>query len=82
MSEKAKSLEFQGIATGDGDCFCFEVDEATYRQVEGEQSHRIEAEYRQAEPMFADMPWRLYPMCGLTDSGKRYRVRLEVEEMP
>lgn len=76
-----KSIEFEGVATGDGDCFCFEVDPETYKRVLGTRSYDLEMDYRSdpEEGIFADASWRLYPMFGLTESGRRYKIRVEVE---
>jgi len=76
----SKVVEFEGLATGDGGCFCFEVDEETYRKIMGERDYQIELAYRREEPFSAPKHWWVYPMFGVTEEGKRYKVRVEVEE--
>jgi hypothetical protein len=44
MSER--ELEFEGIASGDCECFCWEVSEEEYIKVCGEEDHQRELQYR------------------------------------
>lgn len=53
-----------GTITGDGDCWCLAVDEATYRRVAGEARWRDEKQLQEAN--VCDLPlseigWVLYP---------------------
>jgi hypothetical protein len=44
MSEN--SIEFEGVASGDCECFCWEVTEEEYIKICGVEDHKRELQYR------------------------------------
>lgn len=85
----SNAIEFDGVPSGDGECFCFVVSEETWRRVCGDEEYLLECEDRAKaaesdwaiERSLADAPWRLYPSdlldaLGVPD-GKPCRLRIE-----
>lgn len=80
-----KTIEVEGISSGDMERWCLEVDEATYRRVCGDE----EADQEVLAKVWEDEPdrstpiiWRLYPddLIGYGNSGSR--IRLTVAGLP
>ena len=61
----AKTVTAIGTMTGDGECWCLEVDEENYRRVAGERFWQLEKELaaQEAAETGTHVPpcWRLYP---------------------
>ena len=83
----AHVVEFVGIPTGDGESPCVNVDEKTYRRVEGDESWKAEKSWRDdpeerkflGSDYMDNQPWRLYfPFC-LKVREKRCRIRVQIE---
>jgi hypothetical protein len=84
-----KNVSFVGTPSGDGECFCFNVTEAEYIALKGEESHRQEVEYRKEmnedcgrEMYTAESPWRIYPDCLFGNSKRKLKVTITIEELP
>ena len=56
-----RTTTFVGKADGDCECFCWEVDEATYIRICGERSHAMEVEYNKGRYGGPSDTWRIYP---------------------
>lgn len=64
-----------GTPTGDCECFCFEVTEAEYRRIKGEEAYQQELKYREEDALLrqaglepgevgcppVERVWRIYP---------------------
>jgi len=84
-------MEFEGIISGDGDCWCLEVTEEEYRKICGEKDYQLEMDYRNEMikdgfPALAGKGWRIYPSnlfqalgCGDFPKGK-VKFKLELLE--
>ena len=56
------SISFEGEASGDCECFCWDVDEETYRKIVGEQEYWSEKDLREEAGWNTNNePWRIYP---------------------
>ena len=80
-----ETVTFEGIPGGDSECFCWEVDEETYKRFEGERGWRIEKELRESyrvDGMIeeAEAPWRLYPDDIFVDN-KKVKITITIEEI-
>ena len=56
-----RTTEFIGMASGDCECFCWDVDEATYIRICGERSHAMEVEFDKERHGGPRTVWRIYP---------------------
>ena len=74
-------IQFEGVPSGDGECFCWEVDEETYKQIEGEASWKLEKELKKdMKDTYGDeTPWRLYPGT-IFRGNKKQKITIIVEE--
>lgn len=43
-----KKFTFEGILSGDGECFCFKVDKETWIRINGQQDYDYEIAYQKA----------------------------------
>lgn len=85
-------IEITGKISDDNECWCFEVDENTYKKIIGKRNYDIEKEYRKesfARGDFIDYPWRLYPSdiieaCGIDVTecdNKKVKIKISVEKI-
>jgi hypothetical protein len=80
-------VEFEGINSGDGEAFCWDVDAETYKSIRGIESYNIEIEDRESmEPWESSpepAPWRIYPSDLLPSNvkfqKKKLRIKIESE---
>jgi len=89
MSEIKKTVEFIGEASGNGECAYWLIDWETLCRIDPEEA-QLERELfgeddDDDEPFVPDIPledqqFPYYPER-MTESGKRYKVRIEVEEV-
>ena len=56
-----RTIEFIGMAAGDRECFCWDVDEATYKRICGDHAHAMEVEYNKTRYGGPRNIWRIYP---------------------
>ena len=54
-------VTFEGTESGDSECFCWEVDEETFREIVGEESYQNELDTRADISGLENEPWRIYP---------------------
>ena len=84
--------EFNAVAGGDMECFCFFVDKETFIKLSGEDSYNAELEHLKswyeecnrepgAEPFVEPTEWPVYPHV-FFNSGKNLKIKIEVEELP
>lgn len=69
-------ITFEGTPSGDGGCFCWEVDEETYKQIYGESAWKLEKELEE----YDETPWRLYPGV-FFEGNKKQKVTIIVEKI-
>jgi hypothetical protein len=87
-------IEFEGIPSGDCECFCWEVTEEQYKDIVGEESYKMEKEFRaeswhekrMKEIGHPPSPWRIYDIelldkMGLMDSKNKMKVKITIEEI-
>lgn len=82
-----KEFEFVGINSGDGECFCFEVDKETFIKITGREPENLDyadGEWNDSDLDFVpyeDSLIRLYPYFLFGEFGKKVKVKLVVEEI-
>lgn len=57
-------VSFEGICTGDGECFCWEVTEEVYKSIIGEEAFENEMRFRkelEEDGVEYKKPFRIYP---------------------
>ena len=80
-------IDFVGVATGDCECFCWEVSEEEYIRICGGEDHKMEKEYRAESTLHKDDPgarWLIYPSSllhkmGLGDEKGKMKFKLVVD---
>ncbi len=66
------TFEFEGIPSGDHECFCFAVDRETFIRIEEREPERPE------ENHFNHGMFNLYPNALFGDK-RRMRIKIEIE---
>ncbi|HEK9103308.1 TPA: hypothetical protein SUB30_004782 [Bacillus pseudomycoides] len=80
-----KEFEFDAINSGDGESFCFEVDEDTYKKIKGDEIDPYD--YSKQEWVDGDYipdknsPLRIYPNDLFGDTDNKVSIKLTVEEI-
>lgn len=71
-----RRVEFEGYPSGDGECFCWDVDEATFRRLTGNEPCESDA------AVFTRGAYMLYPrdVFGRSSCRAKMRFRIEFEE--
>lgn len=91
QGEKMK-FEFNALAGGDMECFCFYVDKDTFIKLAGQDAYTDELEHLKswyeecnrepgAEPFVEPTEWPVYPNT-FFKSGKNLKITIDVEELP
>jgi hypothetical protein len=83
------TFEFSGVASGDGECFCFFVDKDTYIKLCGQDQYEFELstlkefheECRREEPFEEPQEWPVYPHKFFV-SGHMLNIKIEVDATP
>jgi hypothetical protein len=85
-------FEFNAVAGGDMECFCFYVDKETFIRLAGQDAFNTEVEHLKswyeecnrepgAEPFVEPTEWPIYPHV-FFNSSKNLNIKIEVEELP
>jgi len=73
-------IEFIGKPSGDCECFCWDVDEQTFIEIEGKDSYKKEKEYKNKHEV-----WRIYQTTILNAMGfslsenRKMRIKMIIE---
>lgn len=84
--------EFNAIAGGDCECFCFFVDKETYIKLCGEEDYKAQLDHLKSwheevynqpgsEPFQEPTEWPVYPNV-FFNSKCKLKIKIEVEETP
>jgi len=77
-----KKIEFYGKSTGDGECFCWDVGEETYKEICGEEDWKIETEIKEElKELHMDSRWLLYPGAIFTDRNVQKKITIIIEDI-
>jgi hypothetical protein len=85
-----KEVTFEGIPSGDGECFCFKVTADVYRLIAGEDRYRFEIGMRDEWTKEIGGPYPgnpdefyLYPndMFGYSNNGEKLKITFKVENV-
>ncbi len=86
VNSMSNIYQFEGKPSGDGECFCFEVDVETYKAICGLEDYYSTKSYREvwAEENgtpYPDEPWRIYPGKLFGNKWKKLRITITYEEV-
>lgn len=70
----SKTIEFEGVPSGDYESFCWDVSKDTFERVEGYEPTELDKSF------FNEGMYRLYPNV-IFESNKRLKIKINVEEI-
>ena len=82
-----KEIEFNAICSGDGECFCWEVDKETYIKIKGWDNafspyDCVKLDFTEdMKPIMKSDRFRIYPddIFGYTDEGNEKKIYIKWE---
>lgn len=70
-------FNFEGIASGDGECFCWNVDEETLKKFYGQEEIDLQKEINEENEPFRLYPSRIFDF----HNKKKYKIHVIMEEI-
>lgn len=75
LKTKNIDIEFTGIASGDGDSFCWDVDKKTYERLLGEKPRKGK------QSIFNNGLYRIYPDDFYGFDNPKCKIKLSIERL-